>query len=147
MESQILVGQQKIRFDREVTLRLYCELIKIGGADGCSCTSCRNFAAQRSRAYPKEFLRLLNELGADPLKEWEAFDYDFEPSPQHHLYGGWFLFSGEIIEGGANRAESKPFSHWFTISFPNATFPQDMQDIKICAVEFCAEIPWNPPKN
>jgi len=144
MNRELLVGLQKIRFDREATLTLYRDLIKAGATEQCDCTGCRNFVAQRRLVYPESFLLFLNKLGVDPGKEWEAFDYAFESSPEHHLYGGWFLFSGEIVEGATIRPEAKPFSYWFTTSFPNATFPGD---IKVCAVQFCAEIFWNPPKN
>ena len=144
MHRELLLGDQKIVFDREGTLILYRDQIKAGEADHCDCAGCKNFVAQRGNAYPQHFLLLLNELGADPDKEWEAFDYDFETSPGYRLYGGWFLFSGEIVEGATVRPGTKPFSYWFTTSFPNATF---RSDAKLCAVEFCAEIYWNPPKS
>lgn len=144
MNLELRVGHQKIRFDRDATVALYRDYIKTAGADSCTCASCRNFALQRGSAYPKQFLLLLNELGADPTKEWEVFDYDFESSPGHHQYGGWFLFSGEIIEGATFRRGAKPSSYWFTTSFPDPGVPRD---VKVCAVEFCVEIFWDPPKS
>jgi hypothetical protein len=143
MNCELLVGHQKIRFNRDATVTLYRDHIKAGGADSCTCLSCRNFVLQRGIAYPEQFLLLLDKLGVDPGKELEAFDYDFESSPQHHMYGGWFLFSGEIIDGATIRPGAKPFSHWFTTSFPGSAVPLDIQ---VCAVEFCVEIFWDPPK-
>jgi len=109
----------------------------VPGADSCSCTSCRNFAAQRGKVFPDEFLHFLAGLGVDPLKEWEAFDYDFDARNPNQLvlYGGWFLFVGELLEGLDKRpqAEKKGFAHWFTTSFPNGTLPSGL---KLCAVEF-----------
>jgi hypothetical protein len=142
MEREPYVGQQKILFDREATLALYLETITVPGAEKCTCISCKNFAAQRSRVYPKEFLQFLRELGVDPIKEREAFDYDFGPENLHmRLYGGWFLFVGELIEGVDKRPEGRPetFAHWFTTSFPTGTLPTGL---KLCAVEFLAQIPW-----
>lgn len=146
MERELSAGQQKIRFDREATVALYRDTITVPGADRCSCISCKNFAAQRSKVYPKGFLKFLEELGVDPLKEWEAFDYDFGPeNPGGHLYGGWFLFSGELVEGSDKRPKGTPesFAHWFTTSFPTGTLPREA---KFCAVEFLAQIPWVLPK-
>jgi hypothetical protein len=143
VETELCMGQQKILFDREATAALYRQTIVVPGADQCTCISCKNFAAQRGKVFPEEFRRLLNELGIDPLKEWEAFDYDFEPkSPRKHvLYGGWFLFAGELVEGLDKRPDpkQKAFAHWFTTSFPAGTLPTGL---KLCAVEFLAEIPW-----
>jgi hypothetical protein len=140
MERERSVGEQKIRFDREATVTLYGDRIKVPGADQCDCIGCKNFAAQRSKVYPEDFLRLLEELGADPLKEWEAFDYDFgRENLKSHLYGGWFLFCGELVDGAEKRPERPGFSYWFTTSFPAATVPHD---VKVCAVEFITELPW-----
>jgi hypothetical protein len=116
----------------------------VPGADQCSCIPCKNFAAQRGTAFPEEFVQFLNELGADPLKELEVFDHNFDskhPYKTRVFYGGWFLFVGEIVEGVDKRPESEPqgFVHWFTTSFPAGTLPTGL---KICAVEFLGEIPW-----
>jgi hypothetical protein len=145
MERELQVGRQKIRFDREATVALYRDKIIMPDADRCSCASCNNFAAHRNNAYPEEFLHLLETLGINPLREWEAFDYDFEQgSRQNHLYGGWFLFSGELIEGVEERPgpEQPAFAHWITTSFPNGTLSKDA---KLCAVEFVTQIPWVVP--
>jgi hypothetical protein len=69
----------------------------------------------------EEFLQLLNKLGADPLKEWEEFDYDGFERPGTHVYRGWFLFSGEIAHGLVERIKGteRTFRYGFTSSFPN----------------------------
>src|SRR5438270_8892412 len=131
MEKELSVGQQKILFDRDATAALYRQTITIPGADSCSCTSCKNFAAQRAKVFPGEFIQFLIELGVDPFKEWEAFDYDFDARNPNGLvlYGGWFLFVGELVAGRDERPrmENDGFAHWFTTSFPNGTFPQDLK--------------------
>ena len=143
MENELYVDRQKILFDREATDALYCQTILVPGADQCTCIPCKNFAAQRGKVFPEEFRQLLSELGIDPLKEWEAFDYNFDPKNlrKHLLYGGWFLFAGELVEGLDKRPgpEQRAFAHWFTTSFPAGTLPTGL---KLCAVEFLAEIPW-----
>jgi len=142
MNTEIRVGEQLAVCDRQATIALYENTVTAAGADDCSCAYCENFAAQRTKVYPHEFLRLLNQLGADPLKELEAFDYDFGPdNSQRHLYGGWFVFCGELAEGEAWRPKHEPdsFTYWFTTSFPNSGLPKH---VKLCAIEFCTEIPW-----
>ena len=140
MDASMSVGGQKILFDHEATIELYCGTITVPGADSCSCIYCRNFAKQRRAIYPDEFKMLLARLGVDPLKEWEAFELGSGTTePNHRVYGGWFLFCGELVEGADLHPKGLPFSFCFTTSFPNATLP-DVQ--KTCAVEFFAEIPW-----
>ncbi len=147
MEKELHLGQQKILFDREATVALYQQTIVIPGADQCKCVPCKNFGAQRGKLFPEEFLLILEELGVDPLKEWEAFDYNFDPkTPRKNLlYGGWFLFAGEVVEGLDKRpgADQKQFAYWFTSSFPVGTLPTGL---KLCAIEFLAEIPWVLPE-
>jgi hypothetical protein len=141
MEAKLSVAQQTVWFDREATVGLYSQTIIVPGADSCNCLSCRNFAAQRVKVFPEEFVQFLGELGIDPLKEWEAFDCDFGVSPDGHLYGGWFLFIGGLVDGSRDRPESQqaPFAYWFTTSFPTGTLPIGL---KFCAVEFIARVPW-----
>jgi hypothetical protein len=142
MEKELSLGQQKVLFDREATVELYRQTITIPGADSCSCISCKNFAAQRGRVFPEKFLQFLATLGVDPLKEWEAFDYDFDAkNTSGHLYGGWFLFAGELVAGLDQRPEPREdgFAHWFTTSFPTCTLPTSA---KLSAVEFLVQLPW-----
>jgi hypothetical protein len=141
MEAELSVGQQTVLFDREATVELYRQTITIPGADGCGCIYCKNFAAQRGKVFPEEFVQFLGALGIDPHKEWEAFDYDFGENPSGHLYGGWFLFVGGLTDGVDERPgpPQESFAYWFTSSFPNGTLPNG---VKFCAVEFLARIPW-----
>jgi hypothetical protein len=68
--DRIQSGDQIIRFDREQTRNAYSAM-KDGEAERCGCSSCLNFAAQRTTVYPQDFLVLLNQLGIDPEKEGE----------------------------------------------------------------------------
>src|SRR4029077_10457106 len=125
MDASISLGTQKVRFDREATIELYRRTIAVPGADSCDCLHCRNFAKQRQDVYPAEFKTLLDRLGADPTKEWEVYELgSCTTKPNHRLYGGWFLFCGELVDGTDAQAEGLPFSFHFTESFPNGTLPE-----------------------
>lgn len=147
MEQELCLGRQKILFDREATVDLYRQTITVAGADACGCIYCKNFAAQRQNVFPAEFRRLLEGLGIDPTREWEAFEYNFDPKDTHKLvlYGGWFLFVGKLVEGAERRPDPRTegFKYWFTSSFPTGTLPTD---VKLCAVEFLVQIPWSLPE-
>ena len=144
METCISIGRQKIQFDREATCELYRSTITVPGADSCGCLACRNFAEQRQSTFPKEFKTLLVRIGIDPFKEWEAFEFDQGiAESKRRVYGGWFLFCGELVEGKDMHALDLPFSFCFSTSFPNATLPHAL---KTCAVEFYVEIPWVLPE-
>jgi hypothetical protein len=55
MEEELSVGEQKIRFDREATLALYCETIKVAGADRCNRIYCRTSRPSEARSTLKSF--------------------------------------------------------------------------------------------
>ena len=142
MNAELTVGPQKVRFDLGATRALYEQTIRIPGAEDCGCIYCKNYAAQRHGIFPAEFLRLLEELGINPAKEWEAFNYDFDVKDPHRLslYGGWFLFVGDLLD----HLETPPplkngFARWVTRSFPTGTLPDGLD---LCAVEFLIELPW-----
>jgi hypothetical protein len=90
MTKQLQIGDQIVIYDRERTEKAYAG-IKAGDADRCSYY--RNFAAQRSAAYPENFGRLLNQLGIDVDKEGEV--YECGSNGSLWLYGRWFYLSGE----------------------------------------------------
>lgn len=141
MVTELRIGHQLVHIDTEATATLYRSPATLARADECTCASCRNFAEQRATAYPDSFIAFLRNLGVDPAKELEAFDYDFDVPADAHLYGGWFVLCGEIVEASEWRPETEPgvFSYWFTNSFPSGGLPSEG---KFCAVEFCAKIPW-----
>lgn len=57
-----------IEVDVEATRAAYAAIAK-GDSEECGCCMCRNFVAQRDRAYPPEVLQLFERLGIDPGKE------------------------------------------------------------------------------
>jgi hypothetical protein len=66
----------------------------------------------------------------------------FQPQ-KPSLYGGWFLFIGELVEGLEVRPELRAgFTYWPTSSFPIIAVPKD---VKVGAVQFLIESPWILP--
>ena len=63
-----------IRYDREATVAAYGNL-EHGFAEECGCLFCKNFVIQRKLVYPPSFRVLLEQLGIDPNKEGEVFEY------------------------------------------------------------------------
>ena len=142
MERELVIGKQTVVFDREATIDLYRKTITVAGSEACDCIPCKNFAAQKENVFPAEFLGLLEELGIDWTKEWEAFEYDWDESNTSELvlYGGWFLFVGKLASG----LETPPalrdgFAFWAATSFPTGTLPSPAQ---LCAIQFLTRIPW-----
>ena len=119
--TEMRIGDQTIRYDRDATVAAYRSLEQ-GFAEECGCIFCRNFAAQRAVAYPVSFRTLLEQLGIDPSKEAEAFEY-CPVQDGCHLYGGWFYLVGEIVAAGERNysaPDSHHFDYWFTSIGPNA---------------------------
>jgi hypothetical protein len=71
--TELRVGDQTIRFDREATASVYTTVDR-GGAEECGCVFCKNFAAQRTLVYPDSFSAVLHQLGIDPDKEGEVYE-------------------------------------------------------------------------
>ncbi len=141
MRKQIRLGGQVVAFDHGATAALYADAItKSVDEEDDDCLLWRSFSAQRSSLYPKEFLGLLSELGADPLKDMGAFIFESEPGQSFSACGGYFVFVGELVQGAVWRPPQVPhaFTFWFTRHFPHNGFTQNA---KLCAIEFCTEIP------
>jgi len=144
MIKNIRVGEQAIACDRDATVALYASAVTALGDDEDDddeeCLLWKSFLAQRGSLYPGEFLNLLNELGADPLKDIGAFIHECEPGQSGSPCGGYFVFVGEILEGVTWRPHHQPdsFVFWCTPHFPHDELPNEL---KPCAVEFAAEIP------
>jgi hypothetical protein len=137
--NQIQSGDQKVRYDREQTKKAY-SAIQTGDAERCGCSYCRNFAAQRSTAFPENFRLLLDQLGIDPEKEGEV--YECGPEGALRVYGGWFYFAGELVEPGDRLTDAgSGFQYYFAdakhLPAPAADFGQS-----VAAVEFYARLPW-----
>jgi hypothetical protein len=142
--TEVTVGFQTIRYDREATAAAY-RGVELGGADNCpvgdSCRDCKNFAAQRSSLYPAAFRALLEQLGVDPTKEEEVFTYGPERSGLIQ-YGGWFYFVGELVEGkppNGWQVGPENFYFHFSTSHPSAA---DFPGRPVLAVFFDVRLRW-----
>jgi hypothetical protein len=139
--TELRIGDQTIRHDREATAAVYRTLDRTFTQE-CGCVFCRNFAAQRDIVYPAAFRALLEQLGIDPNKEGEAFEYG-PVEDGLHLYGGWFYLVGELIAPGERNSfvpstpPDIPFDFFFTTSGPaaRAFHPR-------LALEFTTRIKW-----
>jgi hypothetical protein len=119
--TEMRIGDQTIRCDRDATAAVYASL-EHGFAEECGCILCKNFAAQRNLVYPASFRALLEQLGIDPNKEGEAFEYG-PLQDGWHLYGGWFYFVGEMVTAGernSNPPDSDHFEFFFTTLHPTS---------------------------
>lgn len=57
MVTELHIGLQLVRVDIDATAALYRNADTRAGADECTCASCKNFAAQRAKAYPDSSVR------------------------------------------------------------------------------------------
>lgn len=137
---ELKVGDQVILFDQEFTRRAY-SMIERGDADRCGCSYCRNYATQRSAAYPETFLNLLEKLGIDSTKEGEVYELHAENGLVQ--YEGWFFLSGELIVVGKYLSKDPPsdFQFYFTDAKRLPCPPADFGD-RILAIDFLTKIPW-----
>jgi hypothetical protein len=137
--GELRLGDQLIRYDREMTLRAYAGITTDGAAE-CGCSYCRNFIAQRGSIYPPSFLSLLHQLGIDPTKEGEV--YECGPSDDgKRFYGGWLFFTGQLIEPGERHLQQDGIEYWVaggrSLPAPNGEFGLDL-----LALNFTTRVPW-----
>jgi hypothetical protein len=138
--TEIRIGDQTIRYDRDRTTAVYRTLER-GSAEECGCLFCQNFFAQRNLVYPASFRALLDQLGIDPNKEGEVFEYG-PVEDGCRLYGGWFYFVGELVTAGERNfsaPDSHHFDYWFTSIGPDA--PAFRPGPRL-TVEFTTHLKW-----
>ena len=136
--TELRIGDQTIRHDRDRTAAIYKSLDH-GFAEKCGCIFCRNFAAQRDLVYPAAFRALLEQLGIDPDKECEAFEYG-PVEGGRHLYGGWFYLVGEMITAGEQNSHAgDQFEFWFTSIGPQAPAFRGGPRLTL---EFITQVKW-----
>lgn len=141
--TELRIGDQVIRYDREATAAIY-RTIERGGPERCGCLFCRNFIAQRQLVYPPSFTALLNTLGIEGNKEIEVFECG-PMSDGCHFYGGWMYFVGEIVSWGeqtVSAPDAHEFAYFFTTVGPRAAA---FRDAKL-GIEFTAHVKWILPE-
>lgn len=119
--TELRIGDQTIRYDREATEAIYTTL-KHGFAEECGCVSCQDFVRLRSLFYPASFRVLLDELGADPNKEGEVYRYG-PLEDGGYLYEGWFHIVGEMVTAGErnyNTIDSPQLEFYFNAKCADA---------------------------
>lgn len=141
---EMQAGDQTIRYDREQTAAAYAARSH-GFAEECGCVFCRNFAAQRSAVYPASFRAMLQELGIDPAKEGEVFEYG-PVADGCHAYGGRFPLAGELVTAGERNVAAED-AHQFEFFFARGSrktpgFPEG----QVLMLEFSAHLKWVLPE-
>ena len=137
--EQLQAGDQTIRFDRQRTIDAYTSITQ-GGAEKCGCSHCRNFAAQRDKAYPASFRQLLESLGITIEKEGEVYECGRDDSS--HLYGGWFYFAGVVVNAGERLTDADAGFQYYFVDAKHLPKPPADFGAEIAAVEFHTKIPW-----
>ena len=147
MEISSQVGRWSIRFDPELTRRVYANT----PASTCECTDCINFRAAGAEAFSPPFLHLLNQLGIDPSKPAELCHYGAsgEPMPTQ----GWFHLVGHL-DGGEDAwqqtsetthlLDPEPFLGIKSVGFTSrlSLVPEAFEGHPVIQLEFETTVPW-----
>jgi hypothetical protein len=132
-------GGYIVQYNAEATQNAYSAIAK-GGADVCTCTSCKNFATQRMNAFPNEFLTCLQSFGIDSRKEDEAYQCG-KDSTGLYIYGGWFHFVGGVVRGG-QEIEVDGFRYWFSLPGQTPKPSDAFNAMPVAAIQFLTHLPW-----
>lgn len=144
-------GRWTLSSDAESTKERYATLAT-GAPEQCGCEPCRNFAAQRTVAYPAAALKLFEALGIAANREVEIY-HMARLGPGRHLYGGWFHFVGAILEGrdaavqvaeNVWRPDLEPVADRFKLGFTSmlALVSEPFKGLQLAQLEFSTELPW-----
>ena len=137
--EQMHRGDQIIYYDKQRTIEAYASL-RMGACEECGCTYCRNFAAQRDKAYPDDFRLILGSLGIDFTKEGEV--YECGPEDDLSLYGGWFYFAGQLIQAGERLTGASSGFQYYFVDAKRLPKPPASFGANVAAIEFYTKIPW-----
>ena len=94
---RLQINGYDVACDAAATAMAYMR-IATPGPKRCGCWYCRNWASGRDRLVPSAVRDLLLRLGiplAGEEEVWEVPGLPGEDTP--HLYGGWYLFVGQIL--------------------------------------------------
>jgi hypothetical protein len=83
-----------------VATRQAHDSMAVGAPESCGCSTCRNFVAGRSRAYPEAAASLFDGLGIRSDRE-SQLGGAIELGDGFFLYHGFFHFVGVLVDGPA----------------------------------------------
>lgn len=90
----------------------------------------------------------MDDLGINPSREAEVFDYASSPEEDGcHFYGGWFYLVGEMITAGERNTECSDgheSSFWLSDQCPDSPAVRGLPATMI--VEFTAHVKWVLPE-
>lgn len=98
MFTQVRFGPWTLAVDPDATRAILASPGYPLGAEGCGCSTCMNFVAQRASLYSPAVRALFASLGVDWRLEVEVVHY-LTAEPGRHLYSAWFHAVGRIEEG------------------------------------------------
>ena len=136
--------------DKTLTEQTYKNIVGSGN-ETCSCNDCKNYVAYRDKVFPKEIIKLFEDLGIDFRKEVEITTWEKLTNGLHHI-GGWFHFKGQVLTGKDYRIPFPSGGHTlaltritdnFSIGFAEGndlTFFTDKTGL--VQIEFDTTIPW-----
>lgn len=161
MREELEIYGWRIECDRQATAQIHAQMER-GGPEECGCLDCKNWAAVRSVAYPKEIITLFQRLGIQLNRETEMGSA-LDLGDNRYLYNGWFHFIGKILSGPATREKvdtvepngkaqsSEVFelklhkvTPQFSIGFSEKKYllPREFKDQNTIQLEFIVEVPW-----
>lgn len=133
------------KFDPAATRRGYAAS-NLGHAPRCVCEGCANFELVRPGLFPASFLALLDALGVDPAKEYEAH-YLAPLDGAMSLYVGTYAFVGrqetETAEGGWRADVFEPVAPGAFAAFsPWHGAPSPWPAGETARLDFLLVLPW-----
>ncbi len=114
--KQVVFGRWTLEANPDAT-RVAYGAVAHGAPELCDCPACRNFAANRTTAYPGEFFQLLDNLGVRFDCEAEIYHYNLGNGV--HSYGGCFHFVG-LIAAGSDARVPVASNTTFDMRFPTS---------------------------
>ena len=150
MGKLVSIGPWKLEVDAEGTKKIYQTVKHTSPAD-CNCQTCRNFLATGEKAFPVQFLILLQRLGIEASKAAEVYAAATLTN-KHVLYGVWFHCIGHIQAGPQNATADENVSQWpwheiaeglqVVVDTKRALAFPEFGDTPLVRIEFQVELPW-----
>ena len=109
-----------IEFDRQATIDAYARM-KTPGPERCGCWDCRNWAAGRDTLVPPALRAILERLGIPLAGEIEVWELPGDRAP--HMYGGFYMFVGRILEGPQDWRLGPTVDGWHLYLTMGRSFP------------------------
>lgn len=134
---RVQLGEYLVEVDAEATVAAYAG-IPTPGPEDCGCWYCQNWVAGREQLVPPAVRELLASLGIPLAGEVEVWEVPGDAGP--HIYGGWYMLVGRIVQGPVSSASVSragwdlTFSHG--ASYPVPAFAGQ----QVCELHFLCNV-------